>query len=287
MATTGKVACIKASGKVVAVTGGAMGIGAEIARQLAAAGAHVAIGDRDLAAAEATAAEVAGDVVAFELDVTDTASFTGFLDAVEHRWNRLDVLVNNAGMMWVGPFETEPDTASRSQIEINLHGMIHGVQLAAPAMRARGHGQIITIASAASKLPPAGEATYAATKHGIYGYLTAVRTELHGSGVQLSVIMPGVVDTALAAGTNTGPIRRLVPADVAQAVLRMITRPRFEVSVPRRLGAVARLAAILPDRARYLLLRTLVPNQAAADPDKTVWRGCETNPVTDTEESSP
>src|SRR5699024_419830 len=131
---------------------------------------------------------------AFELDVTDTASFSAFLTAVEERWGAIDVLVNNAGVMWVGPFATEPDAAAARQVDVNLHGVMRGVKLMAPAMRERGHGQIVTIASGASKLPPAGEATYAATKHAVYGYLTAVRTELHGSGVQLSVVMPGVVE---------------------------------------------------------------------------------------------
>src|SRR5699024_11832086 len=146
------------------------------------------------------------------------------------------------------------------QVDVDLHGVMRGVKLTAPAMRERGHGQIVTIASGASKLPPAGEATYAATKHAVYGYLTAVRTELHGSAGQLSVVMPGVVDTELAAGTSTGPTRRLAPADVAASVLEVVRRPRFELTVPRRLGFVARLAAVLPDPARFRLLRAVVPN---------------------------
>ena len=198
---------------------------------------------------------------------------------------RLDELVNNAGVMWVGPFEQEPEAATRRQVDVNLHGVIRGVKLAAPAMAARGAGQIITIASGASKLPPAGEATYAATKHAVYGYLGAVRTELHGSGVRLSVIMPGVVATELAAGTDTGPMRRLNPADVAEAVLAAIARPRFEISVPHRMGAITRLAAALPDAARFRLLRTVVPNQLATGTDMTARRDYETRAVTDTDGS--
>ena len=104
----------------------------------------------------------------------------------------------------------------------------------------------------------------------MHGYLTAVRTELRGSGVDLSVTMPGVVETELAAGTATGPVRRLVPADVATAVLDVVRRPRFEVAVPRRLGFLARLAAVLPDAARFRLLRALVPNQVTGAADKSV-----------------
>lgn len=261
------------AGRVVAVTGGARGIGREVAAQLVAAGARVAIGDRDLDAAVAAAGELAderhGQVAAFELDVTDTASFSAFLAAVEDRFGPVDVLVNNAGVMRVGPFDTEPDAAAERQVDVNLHGMIRGVKLVAPRMRERGRGQIITIASGASKLAPAGEATYAATKHAVYGYLSAVRTELRGSGVDLSVIMPGVVETELAAGTATGPVRRLVPADVATAVLDVVRRPRFEVAIPRRLGLLARIAAVLPDAARFRLLRALVPNQITGAVDRS------------------
>lgn len=249
------------AGRVVAVTGGAHGIGRETARWLAVAGARVAIGDRDAEGARATAAELPGDGLGFELDVTDSASFAAFLADVEERCGPIDVLVNNAGVMWVGRFDAEPDPVVRRQLDVNLLGVIRGVKLTAPAMRDRGGGQIITIASGASKLAPAGEATYAATKHAVYGYLSAVRAELHGSGVRLSVIMPGVVDTELAAGTATGPVRRLTPADVAQAVIDVIRRPRFELAVPRRLGLAARLAAVLPDPARHRLLRAIVPNQ--------------------------
>lgn len=268
---------------VIAVTGGARGIGREIVRQLAEAGARVAIGDRDVEAARATAEELPGNVAAFALDVTDTASFAAFLDAVTGHWGAIDVLVNNAGVMWVGPFETEPETAARRQIDVNLHGVIRGVKLAAPTMRSRGRGQIVTVASGASKLAPAGEATYAATKHAVYGYLSAVRTELHRSGVQLSLVMPGVVETELAAGTVTGPVRRLAPSEVAQAVLALIERPRFEISVPRRIGLLARLTAVLPDRASFRVQRALVPNQVAALTDKTVRRGYEGRAVTETD----
>ena len=146
------------AGRVVAITGGARGIGRAIASRLAANGAHVAIGDRDLDGARATAQELGGTVEAFACDVTDSDSFGAFLHAVEDRWEAIDVLVNNAGVMWVGPFDQEPETAAESQLAVNLHGVIRGVKLAAPVMRDRGHGHIVTIASAAAKLSPPGEA---------------------------------------------------------------------------------------------------------------------------------
>ncbi|GHD19618.1 SDR family oxidoreductase [Nocardiopsis kunsanensis] len=257
-------------GRVVAVTGGARGIGRAVAAHLAAGGAHVAIGDRDTEQARAGAAQLPGKVEAFDCDVTDTSSFSAFLEAVRERLGPIDVLVNNAGLMWVGPFEQEPEEAARRQIEVNLHGTIRGVKLAAPAMRARGSGHIVTIASAAARLSPAGESTYAATKHGVLGYMSGVRSELRGSGVELSVVMPGVVETELAAGTATGAARLLTPEEVARAVAALVRRPRFEVSLPAYVGPLARWAQVLPQRLRDVLLRLAVPDQLAALPDKRV-----------------
>ncbi|GAA1481948.1 SDR family oxidoreductase [Gordonia sinesedis] len=250
--------------KVVAVTGGARGIGREIARQLAATGARIAIGDRDLDLAQTTARELPGQVSAFALDVTDTSSFTAFLADVESALGPVDVLVNNAGVMWVGPFDEETDGATDAMLAVNLHGVIRGVRLAAPDMRRRGGGQIVTVASAASRLAPPGEATYAASKHGVLGYLTAVREELRGSGVEISVVMPTVVDTALAAGTETGAAAMLQPSDVAKAVVDVIRRPRFEVTLPAYVGPLVGLAGILPRIVRDPLLRRMVPDQVKA-----------------------
>lgn len=256
------------TGRVVAITGGARGIGRAVAAHLAGLGAHVAIGDRDGHQARSCAQSLPGRVEAFDCDVTDTASFSAFLGQVHERLGPVDVLVNNAGVMWVGAFDEEPEAAVRQQIEVNLHGTIRGVKLAAPAMRRRGSGHIVTIASAAARLSPPGESTYAATKHGVLGYLTGVRAELRGSGVQLSVVMPGVVETELAAGTSTGAARLLAPEEVARSVARVLVRPRFEVSLPAYAGPLARWAQPLPQRLRDALLRRAVPDQIAALPDK-------------------
>lgn len=248
-------------GSVVAVTGGARGIGEQIARRLADAGARVAVGDLDAEAARRTAEELGHGVVGLELDVTSTQSFSLFLTRVEEELGPLDVLVNNAGIMWVGPFEEEPDATVARQVAVNLLGVMRGVRLAAPAMKARGTGHIVTIASAASVLTTPGEATYAATKHGVHGYLKAVREELHGSGVRLTVVMPAVVETDLAAGTATGAARLLHPDDVARAVVDALRRPRFEVSVPGYVGPLSRAVGLLPQAMRDAATRRLVPNQ--------------------------
>lgn len=254
-------ATVDLTGKVAVVTGGANGIGREIARVLAGAGARVAIGDSDGEAAGAAAQMLNGTLLGVDLDVRDAQSYGRFLATVRAQWGAVDILVNNAGVMWVGSFDREPDAAAERQIAVNLLGVIRGVKLVAPAMVAQGAGHIITIASAASLLATPGEASYAASKHGVLGYLKAVRAELRGSGVKISVIMPAVVDTELAAGTGTGAAKLLQPSDVAAAVLRVIGRPRFEATVPAYINPLNRLVNILPVPARDFILRRMVPDQ--------------------------
>ncbi|MFT4202243.1 SDR family oxidoreductase [Gordonia sp. (in: high G+C Gram-positive bacteria)] len=254
----------RTSGSVIAITGGARGIGAAIAHRCHALGATVAIGDRDDAAATGTADALGDRAHGYRLDVTDEKSFTAFLAAVEKDLGPIDVLVNNAGVMWVGPFDEEPESAAAAMVAVNLLGVIRGVRLAAPAMRARGRGQIVTIASAASLIAPPGESTYAATKHGVLGYLTGVREELRGSGVTISAILPGVVDTELAAGTATGAATLLSPDDVAAAVVAIIDRPRFLLTLPKYVGPLTAAARLLPQRLRDAVLRRMVPDQVAA-----------------------
>jgi short-subunit dehydrogenase len=262
------------TGRVIAVTGAGRGIGHAVAARLAAAGAAVAIGDLDEEPAKQTAgalgAHPGGRLLGLHLDVTDTPSFEDFLRTVETQLGPIDVLINNAGIMWVGPFEEEPEEAALRQFDVNVHGVLRGMKLVIPGMQKRGRGHVVNIASAASKVAPAGEATYAATKHAVHGYSTAVRAELRGTGVQVSLVMPGVVDTELAVGTATGPTRRLTTDQVADAVLDVVLRPRFEVFIPREVAALTRLAALLPGRARDALHHVLVPDQLAAVSDRSV-----------------
>lgn len=223
------------------MTGAARGIGEATARALAARGARVVTGDLP------------------ELDVTSRASFAAWLEAA----GPIDVLINNAGVMHVGPFLEESDDWTRRQIDVNLHGVVLGMKLALPAMVARGSGHVINIASAAAKIGVPREAVYAASKHAVLGISQSVRLELRGSGVDLSVVMPGLVRTELASGTLKGGLI-LKPEDVAQAVVATIERPRFDVYVPRAYGLIAGVGQILPRRAREAVLRLAGAERATA-----------------------
>jgi short-subunit dehydrogenase len=251
------------AGSVVAVTGGARGIGLATARALAARGARVAIGDIDGPLAVSCARDIGG--FGAPLDVSRRASFAAFLGTVADRLGPVDVLVNNAGVLRVGAFLDEDDAWTQRQLAVNLHGVILGMKLVLPDMLARGDGHVVNVASAAAKVGVPREAVYSATKHAVLGLTDAVRQELRGSGVELSVVMPGLVRTELSAGTLDAPgTVVLAPEDVAEAIAATLERPRFEVFVPRAYGAAAAAGALLPRRAREVALRAMGTERATA-----------------------
>jgi short-subunit dehydrogenase len=220
------------------------------------------VGDLDVDLAKGMADGIDGDVLALPLDVTDREGFTRFLDEVEEQVGPVDVLINNAGIMALGPFEDEDDRTTAHQLAINLHAVIHGTREAVRRMRPRRTGHIVNIASAAGKAGFPGGATYCATKHGVVGLSEAVRNELRGSGVEISVVMPAVVRTELAAGLSESRFIKPVEAsDVADAIVRTLRRPRFDVFVPRSLDATFRFTRLLPRPAAEWMARTFKSDQ--------------------------
>jgi NADP-dependent 3-hydroxy acid dehydrogenase YdfG len=259
------------TGKVIAITGGARGIGKATALALVRKGARVAIGDLDRELAEQTAAELGDETLALELDVTRRESFEGFLDQVEERLGSLDVLVNNAGIMPLGPFVDEDDLTARRLVDINVHGVMFGMKLAIPRMQRRGSGHIVNLASAAGKGGFPGGATYCGTKHFVVGVSEAVRAELRDTAIEISVVMPAVVNTELGSGLpETRGIKRVEPEDVAEAIVGALGRPKFDVWVPRESVAVNKLMQLLPRNAREGIARLLKADKVLAEPDTAV-----------------
>lgn len=246
------------SGKVAAITGGARGIGRETARAFIAKGIKVAIGDVDLAAAQQTGTELGGDTIALALNVTDRASVARFVDETEGHLGPLDVFVNNAGIMPLGRFIDEDDASAQRMIAINVNGVLYGMKEALPRFLARNTGHVVNIASAAGKAGFPGGATYCGTKHFVVGVSESVRAELRGTGVEISCVMPGPVNTELMAGAPSARgVKNVNPEDVAAAIVEALELPRFDVYVPKTLGPINAVMAIVPRRGREALARGL------------------------------
>lgn len=258
------------AGSVVAITGGARGIGRATAVALIAQGARVAIGDIEASLAEQTASELGAGTIGLPLDVTDRESFARFLNEAEEQLGPLDVLINNAGIMPIGAFVDETDATAQRMIDINLVGLIYGSKLALERFLPRRRGHLVQIASAAGKMGFAGGATYCATKHAVVGLSEAIKAELTGTGVQISVVMPVVVNTELGSGLpETRGFKAVQPEDVADAIVEALQTGRYEVFVPKAVAGMVRFGALMPRRVMEVLGRLLKGDQVLAHPDHT------------------
>jgi NAD(P)-dependent dehydrogenase (short-subunit alcohol dehydrogenase family) len=234
-------------GASIAVTGAAGGIGRAIATHFAHAGAKVALGDLDGAAAERVAAEIGDGAIGVRLDVTDEASFAVFLDAAEGANGPLDVLVNNAGVDWMGQFHLGDNDISRRELAVNLMGPVIGSRLAVQRMLPRSHGHLVNVASSAGRVPQPGSAVYTATKHGVVGLTECLAMEYRDSGLGFSLLHPGYIPTAMTTGT-TRPSRLMpsgTPDDCAHAVVEAVRHNRFNVFAPASQAVGIKLSQIV------------------------------------------
>jgi short-subunit dehydrogenase len=261
------------NGKTIAITGAARGIGHATAKALLSRGARVVIGDRDVDALEAavTALDRLGPVSGYPLDVTNRQSFGEFLDkARSEGGGRIDVLVNNAGVMPIGPFLQQSEQAIRSAIEVNLYGVLNGCQLVLPEMVARRGGHIVNIASMAGMTAVPGQVVYAGTKFAVVGLSVALADEFAPQGVEVSTVLPTFTNTDLISGTHASAAQKPAqPEEVAAAVVKVIDKPTTIMSVPRQLRFVAALASMLGPRGRRWLSRKLGNDRVFLDFDAT------------------
>lgn len=259
---------------IVAVTGGARGIGFATATALVAAGAKVAIGDIDGAPEAAT--RLGASTIGVRLDVTDPVSFAAFISTVERDLGPLDVLINNAGIMPIGPFlDEEPETAARVLL-INVQGCLNGMKAVLPGMLSRGRGHIINTSSVAGKSPVPGGLTYAASKAAVVSATETARVEYAGTGLHFTCLMPSFTNTDLVTGTKgTRFVKNVEPEDVAAAVVRVIARPRPDVTVPAVLGGVIAVQSLVGRRVRDTLNHAIKADRAFLDVDRGARAGYE------------
>jgi short-subunit dehydrogenase len=158
--------------------------------------------------------------------------------------------------MPIGPFDEENDDTTQRIIDVNLMAAIHSTKDVARRMMKRGEGHIVNVASAASWIPGGGGATYCASKSGLLGYCQSVALELNGTGVDVSLIAPGFIDTEMLSGVKDPPgLRRVTAEEVSTTIIDVLEHPRFAAFVPKRMGPMALTLSATPFRMRQWLAR--------------------------------
>jgi clavulanate-9-aldehyde reducatase len=225
------------AGRVAAITGASSGIGEATALALSRAGATVALGARRGNRLEEVAASIDGPSSVHEVDVTDEDQARGFIADAHREHGRLDVLVNNAGVMLLGPVDGADVSEWRRMLEVNLWGLLICTHAALPLLAQSGGGDVVNISSVAGRRADAGAAVYNMTKFGVHAFSEALRQEALHTGVRVTIVAPGFVETELQ-GHNVNPVVQqaldrareqigdvLQPEDIAEAILYAVTRP--------------------------------------------------------------
>jgi NADP-dependent 3-hydroxy acid dehydrogenase YdfG len=195
-------------GRKVLITGGSSGIGEATALAMAAEGAAIAVGARRKERLDDLAGRIEGDggtAVAIEADITDEDQAKALIEGAHEALGGLDCLVNNAGVMLLGPLQGADPDEWRTMIEVNCLGLLYCTHYALPLMRDGGGGDVVNVSSVAGRTAALGSGVYNMTKWGVVGYSEALRQEALHIGVRVTLIEPGFVETELQSH-NTNPI---------------------------------------------------------------------------------
>ncbi|MFI5568179.1 SDR family NAD(P)-dependent oxidoreductase [Streptomyces sp. NPDC051740] len=243
--------------RVALVTGASSGIGAATARRFAAGGWQLLLSGRDRRRLEETASGTSAVLLPADLAAPDGAKMLA--QAALRETGRIDVLVAGAGIGWAGPFLTMPHTDIDRVLFLDLNATLHLVREVLPAMVAAGGGRVVLVGSVAGSVGVREEAVYSAAKAGLATFAEALRQELRGTGVGVTLIVPGPVETGFFARRGT-PYHRSHPRPtsagrVAAAVWNAVSQGRDDTYVPAWLALPSRVRALTPGLYRRLLDR--------------------------------
>jgi clavulanate-9-aldehyde reducatase len=228
-------------GKVVAITGASSGIGEATALACVEAGAKVALAARRADRIEDLAQRIrdgGGEAVAIATDVADEASARAFVEGAREQLGGLHGLVNNAGVMLLGPVEGADMDQWRTMVDVNCLGLLYCTHAALPIMREEGAGHIVNVSSVAGRVAALGSAVYNLTKWGVVGFSEGLRQEALHANVRVTIIEPGFVETELQGHNEGNPIVMeaidkmreqmdpLQASDIADAIAYALTRPQ-------------------------------------------------------------
>jgi NAD(P)-dependent dehydrogenase (short-subunit alcohol dehydrogenase family) len=235
----------------------------------------VVLGDVDAELAASESERLGG--LGLALDVTDEDSFATFLAAAEREGGRVDVLINNAGIMPTGPFLAQSPELVERILAVNVLGVMRGTRLALPAMLAGGGGQIVNVASVAGRQVAAGMAAYCASKHAVVGFTRALQREHRSSGVRFTLVMPSFTRTRMTAGAVSGRVPAAEPAEIARGIRAAVIEPRDELILPRSAAVLVNaFERLLPRAAAATIARRLGADEQFIAPDgnarQAQWR---------------
>ncbi|HEY0919549.1 SDR family NAD(P)-dependent oxidoreductase [Devosia sp.] len=240
------------------ITGAGRGIGRALALRLAADGWRVAASARSAGELAALAAETAGRVIPFPLDVTDSAAVAATSAAIEARLGVVDLVVLNAGTYKPVTARSFSLEAWREMVDVNLIGTVNCLAAVMPEMIRRHAGHIAVVSSLTGYVGLPSAAAYGATKAALINMCEALHPELEAEGVRLSLVNPGFVDTPLTR-KNDFPMPFLMPAEEAvDRIVAGLESGRFEIAFPRRMSVLIRLLALLPHPLRLAVTRRMV-----------------------------
>ncbi|TEA08569.1 SDR family NAD(P)-dependent oxidoreductase [Mycobacteroides salmoniphilum] len=241
---------IQMESAIALVTGGARGIGLSIAQRLAREGVRVVIADLDGEAAARAAREIGSGAQGFALDVAEFDEYLRVVTEVEETLGPIDIVVNNAGIMPVGPLLGELRGVAEATMRVNFWSHYISYQVLAPRMIARGRGHFINVTSAAGAIHSPGLASYVASKHAATGFARSAREELVGTGVTISTVMPAAVRTQLVDGIPFKWWEKLgiIPPEwVARDAVRTVRNRPAVVGSPRGTVLALRLQHLVPE----------------------------------------